>query len=413
MLKTALPQPLRWLLAGFTLVLAGVLAIWSYQSSAQSAASLSATPAQARQNDTVTLSGKGFSPSETVAIWITYPDFSVFGVTEVQADGDGSIDYAYLPDFLGASFTPTGRYTYTARGTSSGREVYATISVSIGRGAAASAGVTMRSTPNGPARFTIQGSNFSGGETLALWLRLPDNSVQDLGQVTAGPAGSFEYNLNLAGAPVGRYAFTARGLRSSLTGITELTLTQTDLSTVSGRAGLTVDMRREDQRSTVTFTGSGFAETEIVSIWVTLPNGATAPIGDVVVSNTGGFVATFYLSEQLPAGRHVFSAYGNFSQRRGTAEFTLVPGGAPGQVQEPNPGNPFDIVSPEQPEKPLPEEFNPPEASPTPDPNVPAPTPDPGLPTPEPTPDPGVPTPEPTPDPGVPTPEPTAMPADF
>lgn len=330
----------RTLLAAFTCGLMLLLAGFVWGSFAQSAV-LTASPAQPRQNDTVTLIGSGFSPGETVSVWITYPDFSVFGVAEVLTNGDGSFNFPYLPDFLGATFTPTGRYTYTARGQNSGREVYATIDVAIDQAPPPSPNVSLSVTPGRDSQgayFVFRGRGYGGGEEVAIWLRNPNNTVTDLGRVVAGPLGEMEYVLYLGGAPVGRYALTARGISTSANGIAEFDLRVDDLTQETGKATLTVSPTPDNQRSFAVFTAAGFRPKEIVTIWVTLPDFSTLWIGDVAADADGAFTASLYLSEKEPVGVRTYTAYGNTSGFQGTASYTLTPGGGPGtSAVAPNP----------------------------------------------------------------------------
>ena len=329
MLREHSRAPLRLLMGGFALSLAALLGLWTWTSGASSA-SLSASPAAPRQNDTVTLNGAGFTPGELVSVWITYPDFRVYGVAELETNGDGAFNYPYLPDFLGAGFTPTGRYTYTARGQNSGREVYASVDVSIGSAPGASAGVTLSAEPGRDAQgsyFVFRGSGYRGGEEVALWLRYPDNTVADMGRAVAGSGGSFEYTIYVTGAPVGRYALTARGLEGGANGIAEFEVQVADLTEATGAAKLAVAPTPDVQRSYADFSGSGFEPGEIVTVWVTLPDYSTRWVGDVTVDDDGGFSATLYLSEQEPVGRRTYTAYGNRSGLRAIADYTLNPGG--------------------------------------------------------------------------------------
>lgn len=332
MLRNQQRTAMRILLGAFAGGLALLLGLVTWGSFAQSA-SLSATPTAPRQNDTVTLVGSGFTPGETVSVWITYPDFTVFGVAEVVTNGDGSFNYPYLPDFLGAAFTPTGRYTYTAFGQSSGREVYAAIDVAIDQAPGTTSGVALTAEPGRDGQgsyFVFRGSGYRGGETVALWLRYPDNTVADLGRLVAGPTGQMEYLLYVGGAPVGRYAFTARGLASGANGIAEFDLRVDDLTQETGRATLVVSPTPDTQRSYAVFTGAGFQPSEIVTVWVTLPDFSTMWIGDIQADADGAFSATLYLSEQEPVGRRTYTAYGNLSGLQGVADYQLQPGGGPG-----------------------------------------------------------------------------------
>jgi hypothetical protein len=323
----------RALLGVFAGGLALVLGLWSWSTFA--AASLTASPDSPRQNDTVTLVGTGFSPGETVSVWITYPDFTVYGVAEVVTNGDGSFNYPYLPDFLGASFTPTGKYTYTAFGQSSGREVYSTISVDIGKAPGTSAGVQIVAEPRRDSQgsyYVFSGTGYGTNEEVALWLRYPDNRVEDLGRIEAGPSGVIEYVLYVGGVPVGHYAFTAQGLRTGANGIAEFDVRADDLTVATGKANLRVSASPDNQRSYATFEGYGYKPGEIVTIWSTLPNLSTLWVGDVEANDDGAFVAVLYLSEQEPVGKRTYTAYGNTSGLRAVADYTLTPGGGPGST---------------------------------------------------------------------------------
>lgn len=318
----------RTLMGAFAGALALLLGVWSWSSLANTA-SLTVNPTTARQNDTVTLIGKGFSPNETVSVWITYPDFRVYGVAEFVTDGDGSFSYPYLPDFLGATFTPTGKYTYTAHGQSSGREVYANLNVQIDQAPGNTSGVTLKAEPGKDSQgsyFVFRGSGYWGGEEVALWIRYPDNTVADMGRTTTGPSGSFEYVIYVTGIPVGHYALTGRGLTSGLNGIADFDVTVGDLTVASGAASLHVGPSPDTQRSYASFLGAGFQPSEIVSVWVTLPDYSTLWIGDVQADDAGKFDAVLYLSEQEPVGRRTYTAYGNMSGLRAIADYTLQPG---------------------------------------------------------------------------------------
>ncbi|EFO80602.1 hypothetical protein OSCT_1542 [Oscillochloris trichoides DG-6] len=314
----------RLMIGGFTLSIALLISMWSWASWAESA-SLTANPTTPRQNDTVTLAGQGFMPGETIAIWITYPDYRVYGVAEFVANAEGGFNYPYLPDFLGATFTPTGRYVYTAHGKQSGREVYAEIMVDVAPAPGPSVHVRLDVAAQA-TRFAFTGSGYLVGETVALWMRYPDNSIVDLGQIKTDANGKLAYTFEAAGKPVGRYALTARGLQSLGNGIAEFDVTTIDLTVANGEATLKINPGPASQRSYAVFIGTGFIPNEIVTIWVTLPDYSTRWIGDVTTDANGFFNASLYLSEQEPVGQRSYTAYGNTSGLRAVATYTLQPG---------------------------------------------------------------------------------------
>ncbi len=314
----------RLLIGGFGLSIALLLFTWSWISSANSA-SLTASPSNPHQNDTVTLVGYGFIPGEPIAVWITYPDYRVYGVADFPANAEGGFNYPYLPDFLGATFTPTGRYVYTAHGKESGREVYAEIVVDVAPAPGPSLNVRLEVAANGSS-FTFTGSGYQARETVALWMRYPDNSIVDLGHRTADASGNVRYIFEAAGKPVGRYALTVRGLKSLGNGIAEFDVAALDLTVARGEAALKITPGPDTQRSYAVFLGTGFVPNEVVTIWVTLPNFSTRWIGDVTTDANGFFNASLYLSEQEPVGQRSYTAYGNTSGLRAITTYTLQPG---------------------------------------------------------------------------------------
>ncbi|WP_298816461.1 hypothetical protein [Chloroflexus sp.] len=312
----------------FTVALALLIAIWSWPASAQTA-SLTVSPTVAYQNTTVTLSGSGFLPGETVSVWITYPDYTVYGVTVTTIDDQGRFNHPYLPDFLGATFTPTGRYTYTARGWQSGREAYASLTVEVAPavGTTGSARLTVdRPTQAQGAIFTFSGSGYRPGERVAIWLRYPNDAIADLGAQIADRDGRIGLAIASDGIPVGRYALTARGLQSGANGIIDFEVLVGDTLRPRGNAELTVETASSRQRSAIRLRGSGFLPGEVITVWATLPDYSTEWLGDVTATNEGTFVAEVYLNERDPVGRYAISAYGNRSERRAVAEYTLLPG---------------------------------------------------------------------------------------
>ncbi len=322
----------RSLLTPFTFVFAGalalIIAIWSWPAGAQTA-SLTVSPTIARQNTTVTLSGSGFLPGETASIWITYPDYTVYSVAVVTIDEQGRFNHPYVPDFLGATFTPTGRYTYTARGWQSGREAYASLEVDVAVAPGASSTVQLtvdRAVQAQGALFTVSGRGYRPGEQVALWIRYPNNAVADLGTQIADGQGRIGLMIASNGIPVGRYALTARGLQSNGNGIVDFEVLPGDTLRPRGTAELTVESVSPTQRSALSVRGSGFLPGEVITVWATLPDYSTKWIGDVTAADDGSFTTELYLSEQDPVGRYAISAYGNRSERRAVAEYVLRAG---------------------------------------------------------------------------------------
>ncbi|MCG8352266.1 MAG: hypothetical protein MI924_31260, partial [Chloroflexales bacterium] len=331
----------RLFFMGFTACLAVLLFTWNYRSWAATA-SLTVNSTTASQDDTVTLVGQGFSPNETVSVWVTDPNYRVFKVTEVKANEKGEFSYSHVPDFEGKGFVPTGKYIYTARGQLSGHEVHSSVQVNTSKAPGASAEVKLtaqQGSDNQGNYVMVRGANYGAREVLAIWLRYPDHTGKDLGYIDADQSGNFEYMLRLDGAPVGRYAFTARGLNTTFNGIVEFNIKASDLTKSKGSANLSVRSTSNKQRNDIIFEGSGFQAGEVVSIWITLPDFSTTPLGDVRVDKNGTFIASLYISERVPVGKHTFTAFGNTSKLRAVADFTLR-SGASSPPQAPDVGAP-------------------------------------------------------------------------
>lgn len=287
----------------------------------------------ARQREQVVLSGEDFAPGELIGVWLTLPDGSVMGLDndDVEAGRDG---HFAVEIGLGAGL-PTGLHRFSARGQESGRGAIAEFVLLPGQGPAVTAGTQLRFSPATARQLDtveLSASGFTGNETVALWVTLPDGSVIGLGQAQADSSGTFSVSLFLSSAlPVGRHYFTARGNRSGNTAITPFVLQYGNGLDVPG-ATVAVDIGAAPQRTLLELSGEGFAPDESVSFWLTLPNGSVLPLGDVNVDSDGMLEVTLYLAQDLPVGTHYLSFLSNESSQAGFAKLRLDPGPeAPGE----------------------------------------------------------------------------------
>jgi hypothetical protein len=317
----------RFARGGFMLTLALLLSLFALPGSpvAAQGATLSVTPGSAPQNSVVTFDFNGFGNSEIVSLWLTLPDQSVISLGDVEVTDDGG---GYLDVFIDSSF-PVGVHYFSARGNSTGVLAKARFELTVGRGAGNSAGVRItvdsESLPQGEC-FVYSGTGYTGGETLGVWITRPDGSVSDLGEIEAASDGSFEDSICYGSlAREGKYSYTAYGKDSGRTGIAEFVLKRGDyLGAPAGGATLAVEPASAKQLDIVTLIGDGFEAGELISLWVTLPDGRVLTLFEGYTTD-GSFAEDIYLPP-LPVGRHYFSAYGNSSGLRAVAAFDLLPG---------------------------------------------------------------------------------------
>lgn len=310
--------------AMFLVLIAGILALPASPAMAQSAA-LSVTPTSAPQNSSVTFTFSGFTAGEVVSLWLTLPDYSVMSLGDVTVNSSGGGE---LPVFISSEF-PTGVHYFSARGNRSQRLAVARFELTLGQGATPSAGVQINvdivQKPQGQC-FIFSGSGYRAGETISVWIRFPANEIEDLGKIAASSGGAFQDEICFGRLdPEGLYYYTAYGNASQRTGIATFNLRRGDyLGVQPGAATLLVQPASARQLEVVTLIGTGFRAGEVVSLWVTLPDGVVLPLFRGVTAD-GTFAEDIRLPP-LPIGRHYFSAYGQTSGLRAVAAFDLLPG---------------------------------------------------------------------------------------
>jgi hypothetical protein len=77
------------------------------------------------------------------------------------------------------------------------------------------------------------------------------------------------------------------------------------------------------QGATVDIFGRGFLAREVISVWITAPNGAVLDYPQQQASDVGSFESTFLFTEQHPVGRYAFTALGTQSGYQVIAHFNL------------------------------------------------------------------------------------------
>ncbi|HEX6288659.1 MAG TPA: hypothetical protein VFZ66_05680 [Herpetosiphonaceae bacterium] len=173
---------------------------------------------------------------------------------------------------------------------------------------------------------TLIGSRFDSDELVGLWLTLPDGSVLGLDDddLRADESGTFGIELGLgSGLPTGLHHFSVRGKRSGKGAIGQFYLLPGRGPQVTEGTRLTFSPATARQLDTVEFAASGFAASEMVSLWLTLPDGAVIGLGEIAADGDGAFAGSLFLPGQLPVGRHYFTARGNKSGNAAITPFVL------------------------------------------------------------------------------------------
>lgn len=287
------------------------------------AESMAAAPQLAR----VTLAGTGFAPGEPVGLWDTAPDAAVTRVSAsgLEADRRG----AFVVRIELGSWLATGLHRVSARGARSGRGAIVPLFVLPGAGPAPTAGTSVAISPTELRQLdqaALSGAGFAAGETVALWLTLPNGAAIGLGRQPASTDGRLGGELFMPGAlPVGDYRITAQGLASRHTAIGTFRLLYGNGLNVPG-ARLAASIGRAKQRMAIKIVLSGMAADEGVAFWLTLPDGSVQPWGELRADGEGRLEARISLSEALPAGTYYLSVRGNASHRASFAALALEPG---------------------------------------------------------------------------------------
>lgn len=172
----------------------------------------------------------------------------------------------------------------------------------------------------------VAGIGFDAGELIGLWLTLPDGSVVgiDNDDLQADADGAFAVELGLgSGLPVGLHRFSARGQTSGNGSIVPFYLMPGQGPTVTAGTQLNFSPATAKQLDTVELTASGFAPNEVISLWLTLPDGVVVGLGNFDADAAGKFGASFFLPGELPVGRHYVTARGVSSGNTAITPLTL------------------------------------------------------------------------------------------
>jgi len=221
--------------------------------------------------------------------------------------------------------------------------------------------------PFGPEQITVDITfpdgrvfTYSASQALDGVIDMPVNSPVG-SRFAANGAGQLSLNVQVPGTwPYGCYTITGRGLAGAIhTGSANFVVIPGGQPGPSGgpasmrvtRNG--VDAAEAQQGDIVEVDGRGFVGGELVSLWLTAPDGTVLdfPPGQQVVQTTpaGAFSTSFQFEGKNPVGDYIFTALGQTSGSRVFAGFAL----RPRPVQQSGPAQlqvvvPFDRGSPQR-----------------------------------------------------------------
>lgn len=178
------------------------------------------------QGECFDFTGAGFNSEETISVWLRDPDGSVSSAgleREFAADSAGSFSYGICFGRLAAE----GTYAFTAYGKSSA--LTGIVEFKLERGdylGVPNDGAVLIVDPGVAYQLdtiSVIGTGFLPGETVSIWITLPNGVVQSImSGITLD--GTFAEDLVLPPLPVGKHYLSAYGQSSGLRAVAELEL---------------------------------------------------------------------------------------------------------------------------------------------------------------------------------------------
>lgn len=155
----------------------------------------------------VNYNAQGYGSSESVIVYMTDPSAQIQRLPNAQADPWGNLAFPiYLsPDSL------YGPYLFTARGLTTGRESFNTLTFWGGIQNHRSSNPISFATPE----FKLDGAGFTPQENVSIQLLYPDNTTKILTTIKADDDGTIHYAMFVVpGAPFGMYTLSGVGATS-------------------------------------------------------------------------------------------------------------------------------------------------------------------------------------------------------
>jgi hypothetical protein len=170
------------------------------------------------------------------------------------------------------------------------------------------------------AEFRFEARGFEGDEEVSTWLTGPHGEVMATDNYRTNGRGRVEFTMKMPRHfEPGRWAITVHGLDSNreAVGYFEVPAQGPNVPLVaepsSGPAG-----------TTFSFAGSGFRDGEIVSYWLTGPDGAVYQGGAATARADGTVTFSYAVGSGTQPGEWRMSASGNTTDNLGVAVFTVT-----------------------------------------------------------------------------------------
>jgi hypothetical protein len=170
--------------------------------------------------------------------------------------------------------------------------------------------------------ITLALGGFLPEERISIWQTYPDiQTVVPIGDIDAGSQGNASLEITVdSSLPTGRHHFSARGNSSGRLAITAFDLLAIDLPPEEEQATVVAQV----METTLTITGSGFVDREIVAIWVNLPDESVMELGRTRATTDGEFSYSTGIDQRFVPGPYTAVAYGTVSERMGIATFEFI-----------------------------------------------------------------------------------------
>jgi alpha-D-ribose 1-methylphosphonate 5-triphosphate synthase subunit PhnH len=167
---------------------------------------------------------------------------------------------------------------------------------------------------------------FRAFEDVSVWQTAPDGEVRSLGVVSVDGDGNADLPLLIdAETQPGLYVVTGRGNRSERRATAELTVRAGGAPQLDEPVQLAVGTEETDEGLVVSLSGSGFSSSELIALWLSVPNQTVALLDPVRADGQGAFQVWLALDADAPVGSYLLTAQGVRSGLAGIVTFERVP----------------------------------------------------------------------------------------
>ena len=258
----------------------------------------------------VEVEGSGFDPATTVSVWLKSGKAGKGGTSTLVAHGKTAKWGILSTGFHMPSSVNMSNAIVVAQEAGGKKTATATLSAPGGVGTASIIG---KAAGKPGSMVTVNATGFGPGEPVNVyWGRV---SGTPAAQLTANSSGDIRDQLKVGIAPVGPTTLVLVGQRTKTTATAPYLMLGLYPSTAAHpwamRAG-----------HSMTFTGSGFAPSEQILIFLNSNRGV--PALTTTASSQGGFSVSFVVPFGLKGVQHL-TAMGNQSRASVTSGFTVLP----------------------------------------------------------------------------------------